>query len=1033
VQLPAGTDKLRRGLQNLDGSLGAGDLPSFDDISSMDFTNDDDYNRILTNIAKQRSTSTLKSRRVSKKSLQPLASNWATATRSSTENVRRRPQASPLGAARLASASARLCAIENAVLGLRGIDHMEDFLELKRKSLVHASTKWQAHLLATQRKKSELQAELEAHSEQNRALHAKLQEDGLDRALDLLEGLLAKVGAANKAVAQHVDRPDSAVAKHYAQHGGLSFQLSPRTSGTNSLGRKAHLTRQRGPSRPPMSRATSMFYAPTDAAPDPPRRKIDEPAKSMASALVQRAQSSQEVDDMIVCILSAVEALRSTYCVRDLLENDAQIQWFPFAEMEQSNEDLENAIKSMAAENRTIQETLSLTEAAASNIQRMTDDVATITENFFKIDSAKEEAVVDVLRASRSVKVTSSLLSMQTDLHSVFPNTSSQDTSQVEWSNDKGEMNIKNASLDSLLSIVTAPADASNAYLNAIKRTFFFTFRYYLTVPELLEKLVLRFCMCPPQTIPSTPSQANYSGMESVRTRVQQPDRDGIMCVIHQWVEDWFDLDFRPAPEHLEMLQLFLRNTAAKCGCLPAADAIEALIARMLTQGSALDADAHPSGPEEDYSGADLGSLGAEMGALEALKISSIMDISPQVLAEQLTLIESEDYVRVRPDELLRQAWNKKDKEQKAPNLVRTFRHFNSVSALFVTAILAEGEVEARAGVIRHVLVVGMHFLRLNNYNGVVEVVSALQSSAVERLWLSWNFLGKHLYAAKQLLCQVTANNMQVFRCLWKETATPSIPYVGVFLTDLTFLEDGNPTWADGQCTLVNMFKFRMIEHTISVLLGGQATGKYDIEPDPAVQAFFTDLLNTAPRVNEDGWYRMSLSLESREAVKQAEHYRVKYEFESVEAAAKTINHLREHPLIDGKDISFMDEEVELAGGAHLASGEHSEQRKRANAVADVKFTTLDLDNIASRMRAAGSGVQRKDRRFRMKLYHQAFLGTDAVDWLVSHESKLASRGAAVKLGKMLVKLHYIRHVNNDHSFKDKPHLYQFVDGARRR
>lgn len=324
-----------------------------------------------------------------------------------------------------------------------------------------------------------------------------------------------------------------------------------------------------------------------------------------------------------------------------------------------------------------------------------------------------------------------------------------------------------------------------------------------------------------------------------------------------------------------------------------------------------------------------------------------------------------------------------------------------------------------------------MHFLRLNNYNGVIEVVSALQSSAVERLWLTWNYLGKHIYAAKQLLCTITANNMQAFRHLWKEGGYPSIPYVGVFLTDLTFLEDGNPTWADGNCTLVNMFKFRMIEHTISVLLSSQMQEDYAIEEDPAVQAFCADLLSTAPAVNEDAWHRMSLSLESREASKQATHYSIKYDFETLQEAVSALVSLRTHPLLDGEDITLADDDVELAGQAHITR-ESSEPRMRSNAVLEVKFTPLELDNIASRMRASAGGLLRKDRRFRMKVYHEAFLGNDAVDWLVSHEAKLTSRAAAVKLGKMLTKMHYIRHVTNDHSFKDKPHIYQFVENITR-
>lgn len=898
------------------------------------------------------------------------------------------------------------------------------------------SAKWQAHLKATQQKKHDLVQELQARCDENTKLHQELQEQGLDRALTLLEKLLANVKRVTTSVRDRVEAPGSDIALHYAKHaeGPHTFRMDAVTDISGSVGRAAAAFARSQPVVRRMGRTASVSLFSSAEIGVKQRFKMDAPAVSMSSSSVSsmvKAQSSQALDDAIVCILSTVEALRSAYCVSDLLENDSKIEWFPFADMEQTNDELESALKSIASENKTLKESLDLSKAAASNLERMCEDADSIASAHAKLSIAPAQASVDVLRASRSLKVTSSLLSMQAHLEATFPNTNSHDTSQVEWSNDKGEAHLKNASLDSLLSMVTSSSDSSNAYLMGIKRTFFLTFRYFLTIPELLEKLVLRFCMCPPQTIPSQSSQADYSGMERDRSSIQQPDRDGIMGVIHHWVEEWFDLDFRYDKDNLDMLRAFLRNTAAKCGSFAAAERTELLISRLLLQTYAPGELLASENPGED-DGADLGSLGAEMGALEAMKITSFMDISPKDLAEQLTLLESKQYRCIQPCELLCQAWNKKEKEVKAPNLQQTFLHFNSVSALFVSAILAEAEVEARASVIRHVLVVGMHFLRLNNYNGVIEVVSALQSSAVERLWLTWNYLGKHIYAAKQLLCTITANNMQAFRHLWKAGGCPSVPYVGVFLTDLTFLEDGNPTWSDGGCTLVNMFKFRMIEHTISVLLSSQGQEDYAIEADPAVQAFCVDLLKTAPAVTEDAWYRMSLSLESREASKQAAHYSIKYDFETLQEAVSALVSLRTHPLLDGEDITLADDDVELAGQAHITTRESSENRLRSNAVLEVKFTPLEMDNIASRMRAAAGGVLRKDRRFRMKVYHEAFLGNDAVDWLISHEAKLTSRAAAAKLGKMLTKLHYIRHVTNDHSFKDKPQIYQFVENVSR-
>jgi RasGEF domain len=48
-------------------------------------------------------------------------------------------------------------------------------------------------------------------------------------------------------------------------------------------------------------------------------------------------------------------------------------------------------------------------------------------------------------------------------------------------------------------------------------------------------------------------------------------------------------------------------------------------------------------------------------------------------LAKQLTLVEHELFCAIRPEELLGQAWTKKNKERDSPNILRVIGHFNKV------------------------------------------------------------------------------------------------------------------------------------------------------------------------------------------------------------------------------------------------------------------------------------------------------------------------------------------------------------------
>ncbi len=65
---------------------------------------------------------------------------------------------------------------------------------------------------------------------------------------------------------------------------------------------------------------------------------------------------------------------------------------------------------------------------------------------------------------------------------------------------------------------------------------------------------------------------------------------------------------------------------------------------------------------------------------------------------------------------------------------------------------------------------------------------------------------------------------------------------------------------------------------------------------------------------------------------------------------------------------------------------------------------------VAANMRHPASGVPVKKRKRRLQVFTDAFVGTDAVDWLVRNYS--LPRRAAVELGQKLMLLHYFHHVS---------------------
>jgi len=80
--------------------------------------------------------------------------------------------------------------------------------------------------------------------------------------------------------------------------------------------------------------------------------------------------------------------------------------------------------------------------------------------------------------------------------------------------------------------------------------------------------------------------------------------------------------------------------------------------------------------------------------------------------------------------------------------------------------------------------------------------------------------------------------------------------------------------------------------------------------------------------------------------------------------------------------------------------------------------------STADMMRAFQRGVKVENRTFLMKTYHNVFLGSDAVDYLVAQKFA-ASRVQAVQLGRRLAKEYDLFvHVTGEHELKDDIFLY---------
>lgn len=174
----------------------------------------------------------------------------------------------------------------------------------------------------------------------------------------------------------------------------------------------------------------------------------------------------------------------------------------------------------------------------------------------------------------------------------------------------------------------------------------------------------------------------------------------------------------------------------------------------------------------------------------------SILDFDPLELARQITIKESSQFCQIIPEELLGQEFSKKSGKSVAVN-VKAMSSLSTDLANYIGETILANEVplKFRMNVIRHWIRVAEKCLELKNYNCLMAVTCALQSSVIMRLKKTWELLPPRYHAlfAELKSIIVYEKNYASYRTLLRNQTVPCIPYLGVYLTDLTFADEGNP------------------------------------------------------------------------------------------------------------------------------------------------------------------------------------------------------------------------------------------------
>ncbi|CAI7667853.1 unnamed protein product [Penicillium palitans] len=250
----------------------------------------------------------------------------------------------------------------------------------------------------------------------------------------------------------------------------------------------------------------------------------------------------------------------------------------------------------------------------------------------------------------------------------------------------------------------------------------------------------------------------------------------------------------------------------------------------------------------------------------------TILDFDPLELARQLTIKESRIFCSILPEELLDTEWTRK-----TGSLAVNVRAMSTLSTdlahLVADSILYLEEPKKRAATIKHWVKIANKCLELNNYDSLMAIICSLNLSMISRLKKTWDIVSQKTKTALEQLRSIVdvSRNYAVLRQRLQNHVPPCLPFVGTYLTDLTFVDHGNQslrTLCTDECEMavINFDKHMKTARIISELQRFQIP--YRLTEVPELQAW---MQNELVRVRSNGettaqtFYRRSLVLEPRE------------------------------------------------------------------------------------------------------------------------------------------------------------------------
>eukprot|EP01091_Cochliopodium_minus_P017976 TRINITY_DN7190_c0_g1_i1.p1 TRINITY_DN7190_c0_g1~~TRINITY_DN7190_c0_g1_i1.p1 ORF type:complete len:831 (+),score=220.34 TRINITY_DN7190_c0_g1_i1:38-2530(+) len=339
--------------------------------------------------------------------------------------------------------------------------------------------------------------------------------------------------------------------------------------------------------------------------------------------------------------------------------------------------------------------------------------------------------------------------------------------------------------------------------IDPIEHVFLINYKYLIAPLDLLEKLILTYC-----TTPSLYGDSSQFGNIEERMR---PVRLRVINIIKKWVR-FHPSDFEN--KTLKKLLLTFVNLTIKTSFPSIAKSLA-----LTLMNSKKDILTSEEIPLPSLLPNDLNSF-------------TFLELNSTEIARQVTLICFEKYQQIEIHEI--KSYVKKNKDMHAPNIISFIEMLNGLTHIVMTSLVVQIQTELRVSYFKKWITVLQELFEMKNFCAFEAILGAFWVQPVHRLRETFAALGKDTLKILDQFQGVNAQNFKQLRLLCSQSNTHCIPYFGIYLKDLTYLNE-LPLYLEKN--LINLKKMNMEAQAMESIINFQKFN-YPFLPQPKIQEF---------------------------------------------------------------------------------------------------------------------------------------------------------------------------------------------------